>query len=551
MSQPPEWRSKRRVLMFNGTIHSPASPFATAMLVDGDEIAWLGEDSAADSHHDAADEIVDLRGALVTPGFVDSHVHATSTGITLGGLDLSRTNSLAEALSLIEAAARLAKGGTLLGHGWDETRWPEGRPPTSQEVDRASWGSVVYLSRIDVHSAVASGALLAQIPDIRTLDGWSDTGVVSKHAHHAVRAVALRTIGAAQTESAHRNTRAHAASLGVVALQEMSGPAISGEDDLRALLAQSAAVPGPLVAGYWGELASAGGVERAMDLGAIGAGGDLFIDGAIGSRTACLRHDYLDVPSTNALASTHGAQYLSAEDAFAHIEACVRAGIQSGFHVIGDAATDIIMSAFTRAAAEFGVEVLRSGGHRLEHAEMLDDAHIAEMAHLGMTASVQPMFNALWGDAEGMYEQRLGAARAHTMNRFADMNRAGVLVAFGSDSPVTELGPWQAVRAAMFHHQPAQRMTARAAFGAHTRGGWRAIGETGTGAIAPGAPAHYAIWDAPSVVVQTPDDRLTAWSTDPRSGTPGLPGLSPDLPLPAALRTVVAGATVFDNGFLE
>ncbi|CAB4923635.1 unannotated protein [freshwater metagenome] len=487
------------------------------MLVDGDLIAWVGSDAEAERHISSADEHHRLGGAVVTPGFVDAHVHATSTGLTLAGLDLTRSNSLAEALSLLEAAARAARGAPILGHGWDETRWPEGRPPTSAEVDRASWGSMVYLSRIDVHSAVISSALLAEVPGARDLDGYGADGVVSRAAHHAYREVALRLIGAAQQERAHRETRKRAASLGIVALHEMAGPAISSADDLRGLLGLGAEEPGPLVTGYWGELAESGGVELAIELGAIGAAGDLFIDGAIGSRTACLRHAYLDSGESS------GAQYLSEEQVRDHVVACIAAGLQSGFHVIGDRATDVIMSAMTGAAALLGVDTVRAGGHRLEHAEMLDSVHIAEMARLAMTASVQPMFDGLWGADGGMYEQRLGRDRSIGMNRFADLEAAGVLTAFGSDSPVTDLGPWQAVAAAVHHHQQGQRMSPSAAFWAHSVAGWRAIGDHQSGGLAPGAPAHYVIWDSAA-------------------------DFDASAPIPIALRTVVAGTIVHDTG---
>ena len=202
--------------------------------------------------------------------------------------------------------------------------------------------------------------------------------------------------------------------------------------------------------------------------------------------------------------------------------ACIGAGIQAGFHVIGDRATDVVMAAMTGAAAQLGVNAVRGGRHRLEHAEMLDSTHIAEMSRLGMTASVQPMFDGLWGYAGGMYEQRLGAARAQCMNRFADLQTAGVLTAFGSDSPVTDLGPWQAVHAAVHHHQPGQRSSEQAAFAAHSRAGWLAVGDERSGTLAAGAPAHYAIWDVP-------------------------PDLSGAATLPRALRTVVAGAVVHDT----
>ena len=536
----PAWSATERVLLYGGTIYSPVSPFATSMLVDGDTIAWLGEDSAADAHRDAADRVVDLRGALVTPGFVDAHVHTTSSGLTLTGLDLSRTSSLQEALGLLEARARSLRGGVILGHGWDETRWGERRPPTRSELDRASWGSVVYLSRIDVHSAAVSSALLAAVPGVRDLVGYDPDQPLTQQAHHAVREAALATVSPSQRRQAQRTAREHAASLGIVALHEMAGPSISGIDDLTDLIELSAAESGPLVFGFWGELAQEGGIERAQAAGAHAVGGDLSVDGALGSRTACLSTPYLDAPHTR------GARYLTVDEITEHVVLVSQAAMQTAFHCIGDAACADVLSGFRAAGDRVGPEAVRRLGHRLEHVEMVTDAGVSAMAELGIAASMQPMFDALWGGPEGMYEQRLGAERATTMNRISDLVAAGVVVAFGSDSPVTDLGPWQAVRAAMLHHQVDQRISARAAFSAHSRSGWRAVGRADAGALAPGAPAHYAVWDVSEVVVQAPDERLAAWSTDPRSGTPGLPALVDASPLPDCLRTVVSGRTIHD-----
>jgi predicted amidohydrolase YtcJ len=167
---------------------------------------------------------------------------------------------------------------------------------------------------------------------------------------------------------------------------------------------------------------------------------------------------------------------------------------------------------------------------------------------------MQPVFDALWGGEDGMYAERLGVDRARTMNPFGALQKAGVPLAFGSDAPVTPLDPWGAVRAAAFHKTPEQRISVRAAFAAHTRGGWRALGAaaTASGVIRLGEPASYVVWDGDGseVVVQAADERLSAWSTDPRSGVPGLPDLSPGAPVPVAARTVVRGRVVFDSGRL-
>lgn len=289
--------------------------------------------------------------------------------------------------------------------------------------------------------------------------------------------------------------------------------------------------------GYWAEQGEEG-VARARELGARGAAGDLFVDGALGSHTACLHEPYAD-------AAHHGTAHLDAASVAAHVVACTEAGLQAGFHAIGDAAVTTVVEGVRAAAEKVGLARVRAARHRVEHAEMLTPETVAAFAELGLTASVQPAFDALWGGEDGMYAHRLGAERARTLNPFAALLRAGVPLALGSDSPVTPLDPWGTVRAAAFHRTPEHRVSVRAAFTAHTRGGWRAVGRDDAGVLVPGAPADYAVWRTGELIVQAPDDRVARWSTDLRSGTPGLPALTPGRDLPLCLRTVVGGRTVF------
>ncbi|MEV8434500.1 amidohydrolase [Streptomyces chartreusis] len=521
----------KTVLLRRGEVHSPADPFATAMVVERGQVAWVGSEGAADAFAGGVDEVVDLDGALVTPAFTDAHVHTTATGLALTGLDLSGAPSLEAALALVrDFAAARPDDRVLLGHGWDAARWPGGRPPTRAELDAATGGRPLYLSRIDVHSAVVTTALLDMTPgDL----GAVDDPLVAD-AHHAVRATALASITPAQRVEAQRAALAHAASLGIGTVHECGGPDISSEDDFTGLLRLAGEEPGPRVVGYWAEQ----NLAKARELGALGAAGDLFVDGALGSHTACLHQSYADAGHT-------GTAYLDAAAVAAHVAACTEAGLQAGFHAIGDAAVTAVVEGVRAAAEKVGLARVRAARHRVEHAEMLIPETIAAFAELGLTASVQPAFDALWGGEEGMYVQRLGAERARSLNPFAALLRAGVPLAFGSDSPVTPLDPWGTVRAAAFHHTPEHRVSVRAAFTAHTRGGWRAIGRDDAGVLMPGAPADYAVWRTDELVVQAPDDRVARWSTDPRSGTPGLPDLTPGRDLPVCLRTVVGGRTVF------
>ncbi len=536
----PPWRATgRKTLLRGGCVYSAADPFATAILLDGDTVAWVGSEGAALAAADGVDEVIDLDGALVTPAFVDAHVHLTTTGMALLGLDLSGVDDRGEALRRIARhAAAHGPDDLVYGHGWDETRWSDPRVPLTREVEDLVDGRPLFVTRIDVHSCLVSAAFLDRHPQLRQMPGYDGGPVLRREAHYAARSVVLHGLRTDERQRAQRAARDRAARLGIAMLTEMSGPQIATAEDLTALLDLSNDEPGPIIVGYWGE---GGGARRAIDLGAVGAGGDLFIDGAIGTRTAAMTAPYTDA------AHTCGTAYLDADAVAEHVIECTGLGLQAGFHAIGDLAMGHAIDGFRRAADACGVERVRALRHRIEHAEVVTEDHLRVMADLGLVASVQPMFDGLWGGPAGMYAARLGE-RWSVMNPFARMAALGVALAFSSDAPVTELGPWAAVRAAVNHHNRDQRLSARAAFTAHSRGGWRAAGRPDAGALVPGAPAHLAVWAATDLVVQAPDDRIQAWSTDIRSGTPGLPDMSPGTADPRCLATVAAGRFVHRDG---
>jgi len=144
---------------------------------------------------------------------------------------------------------------------------------------------------------------------------------------------------------------------------------------------------------------------------------------------------------------------------------------------------------------------------------MIDGPGMVTLAELGVVASVQPVFDAWWGGPSGMYVDRLGADRARGMNPYAALHAAGVPLAFGSDAPVTPLGPWAAVRAAIEHRTAGSGVSQEVALAAHTTGGHRAAGERSplAGRLVPGAPASYAVWelgDTPRCLRTVQDGRV-------------------------------------------
>jgi predicted amidohydrolase YtcJ len=507
------------VLLRNAVIAASATSRASAMLVDDGQIAWLGDDTP-DADAIRADALtVDLGGRLVTPGFVDAHVHLAATGFALVSADLYAAETLDEALDLLAGAARDMDDSALLtAHGWDETRWPERRWPTRAEIDAVVGHRPAYVSRVDSHSAIVSTALLDRAPDVAASDGWSDDGRVERDAHHVARGAVdrLRTTG--DRRAAIARALARAASSGVAVVHELNAPHIAPYSDFDLLDSVLAAGGTPLVERYWGAP-----LGDRVDPRLAGHAGDFCADGAVGSRTAATATPYAD-------GGTSGHLYLDWTQIRDHVVACTRAGVQAGFHVIGDRALAEATAGLRAASDVVGSDALVAARHRLEHVEMPSEDDIKTLADLGVVASVQPAFDAEWGAEGQLYELRLGTQRATAMNPFGRMLRAGVALAFGSDSPITPIDPWAAVRAATFHHAEDERLSAADAFDAHTRGGHRAARHDTGGVLEPGQPCTYAVWDVPAGI-----------------DADGLPTLTPGGPLPVCVETVVGGTAVYSR----
>ncbi|MFW0794788.1 amidohydrolase [Gordonia sp. CPCC 205515] len=535
-------------LLSGGIVYSPAAPDATAMAITDGVVVWVGSDDVGRALHPDA-QVTDLQGRFVAPGFVDSHVHLTSTGLALDGLTLNAATGRSDCLRRLAAHAADTDPGELIwGLGWDDSAWQhhvdpdERRFPTTSEIDAVVGTLPVYLARIDEHSAVVSTALRRLVPDLADTTGYDAEEPLVAEAHHLVRGAARQLVTAAHRTRAQRRALDHAAAHGVVAVHENGGPDISGLDDFLALADLDHPVE---IRRYWGQAVES--ADHARELLAIsradGLAGDLFIDGAIGSHTAWLTEPYADEPGHT------GISYLDTDTIATHVRACTELGIQAGFHVIGDAATAAVVSVFDEIAAEVGTPALAKCTHRVEHAEMVTPQQAAVLARCGVVASMQPGFDAAWGGRGDLYEQRLGAERAAELNNFASLAREGVVLSFSSDAPVTDIDPWAAIRAAVHHHQPRNAISARGAFSAVTRGGWRAggINDGLHGNLVPGAPASYAVWDVDDLVVAGSHESVQRWSTDPRSRVPALPDITPGTDLPRCVRTVHRGRVLFDG----
>ena len=438
---------------------------------------------AAEAAALGADRVVDLGDATLMPGFVDAHVHLSATGLADHGADLRQARSVAELLDRVRAAAAGGEG-LLWGDGYDETRFDAPELPAPAELAEAAGGRPVYLSRVDGHQGLAtldvlgdSGALEATGCD-RDPAG-APTGVTRGEANHLARRFALDTLPADRLLAAQDTALAQAARRGVACVHEMGGPDIAGRRDFELLLDRVEDLPIEVV-GYWGDL----DLDYATDRKLAQVGGDLFLDGSLGSHTAALSTPYDDRPGTCGVLYHDDAELTEL-----YVRAS-QAGIQVGVHAIGDVAIGQALRCARRAMKAVGPTAFRGCRHRIEHVELLGADGADRMAELGLAASVQPAFDAAWGGPDGMYARRLGPRRAKSMNPFADLWRRGVPTGGSSDSHVTPLDPWHGVASAVHHHRPSQRLGLPVALEVFTFGG-RVLArqERVSGTIEPGQRA--------------------------------------------------------------
>jgi predicted amidohydrolase YtcJ len=450
------------------------------MLVEGSTIVATGRALAG-----ATVETVDLDGATVVSAFADCHLHVMETGLSIGSHDLG---SVRDARAFADAVVRLPADGVVFGAHYDESEWLDGGTASAAPLERAFADRLAMLVRIDGHSSLVNRRTLAELSLDPSLEGierddrGEPTGRLFLAANWAAQAAFYARIPAQQRLEAERAALDLAVSRGAVHLHaQLTGLASreAYETEIEALRSLGRAKWHPKIC------------ERdpafARDLGLPYVGGDVFLDGSLGSGTAALCAPYCDRPGTGRLALDDSAvhAYFSEADAL---------GIAAGVHAIGDRAIEQCLVAWERVARENG-GALRAR-HFIEHFELAAPGQIERAARLGLFLSMQPQFDALWGAEGGMYDARLGSDRARGMNALALALAAGATLCGGDDSPVCALDPLAGMAAACAHHNARARLTPLQALTMYTYDAARfAYEEKTTGALAPGYDADVVVLD--------------------------------------------------------
>jgi predicted amidohydrolase YtcJ len=498
----------------------PAQPEAEGLAILGGRILALGSTAMIRRLACSGTRVIDAAGQLVLPGFIDAHVHFLMGGFSLQDIELRDASSPDEVVErLARFAAGVPKGAWILGGNWDHESWPGAPLPTRAMIDPVTPQHPVLVRRLDAHMSLANSLALrfaginASTEDppggviVRGEDG-QPTGLLKDAAEQLVaRVVPAKT--PAQKEAAALAATAHAASLGVTSVTDMSAdediPLYQRLADESKLLTR---IYGARTIVSWGAL-SCVGVRRRFggDMVRIGAVKG-FADGSLGSSTALFFEPYVGRPENRGLLFE---QMLPEGVMLERVSGADAAGLQVMIHAIGDQANARILDIYDEVGQKNGH---RDRRFRIEHAQHLRPADIPRFKKSNVIASMQPYHVA---DDGRWCEKRIGPERCKGAYAFRSLLRAGVVLAFGSDWTVAPLNPLLGIKAAVTRQTldgrhpdgwyPAERISVEEAVRAYTAGSaYAEFADEFKGSLAPGKFADLVLLDRDILTV--PPDQI-------------------------------------------
>ncbi|MEP3227321.1 MAG: amidohydrolase family protein [Parasphingorhabdus sp.] len=446
----------------------------------------------------------DGQGKTLIPGFIDAHGHVMGLGFAALTLDLSATNSLAEAQQALRAYAdKFPNRRWIIGGGWNQEKWGLGRFPTAAELDAIIPDRPVLLDRVDGHAAWVNSAAIKEAgitSATRSPSGGSivkaggkPTGIFVDKARDLFSRI-LPAPRPVERDLALMKAQEILLSFGVTTIADM-GTSLQDWQSFRR-------------AGDKGQLdvriiSYAGEIDNMIAIGGPGpspwlyddrlklAGVKLYIDGALGSRGALLKRPYADKPGETGLTLLSSAQLKN------KMSRAAMDGFQTAVHAIGDKANDEILSAIEELQYTFKGD----RRWRIEHTQIVDPTDLPRIARSGAIASMQPVHQT---SDRLMAEARLGPDRLDGAYAWKSILESGAKLAFGTDVPVESANPFPGFAVAMTREDddgqpfggwlPKERLTREQAWHAYTVGAaYASFAEDRLGSLTKGKRADFLI----------------------------------------------------------
>lgn len=449
-----------RKIFLNGKFHTmnDVQPFAESVVVENGRFIDLGNsDSMKAFWNHGNTEVIDLGGSFATPGLIDSHLHISGIAGNFMNLDVMGSTSSTDMLEKIKNYGKqMNEGEWLVGRGWNENEFADGRIPTIEELDHVAPHCPLYIPRVCGHASLVNSKALeiaGYHPNITVPEGGtivldeqtkkpsgllleSASGIVSKHIPAPTYEARLN----AMRQAVH-----FAMEKGLTSVHTNDPHFLGGLDQTLSiyhtlLREEKLGLRSNLLINheYMDELYERGLYtgygDETLNIGAI----KIFADGAIGRRTALLSEPYADDPGQ------YGDAMYSQEKLHEIVKQARSLAMPIAVHVIGDQALENVLDILD----EFPTVAYRD---RLIHVQVLREDLIKRLAHPNRIADIQPRF--LAGDFPWV-QDRVGPERSKLAYAWKSLMNAGVVCAGGSDSPVEPVDPLLGIHAAVTRKRP-------------------------------------------------------------------------------------------------
>ncbi|CUT05232.1 amidohydrolase [Candidatus Kryptobacter tengchongensis] len=497
---------KADLIFINGKIWTvdKTKPVAQAVAVLGDKIIAVGSNSEIKKLAGKNTQIVDLKGKLMLPGFIDDHTHFVSGGFQLMSVDLRDAKTPEEFALRIREYAEKKPGKWITGGDWDHELWG-GELPRKEWIDQYTQNTPVFVTRYDGHMGLANSLALKlagvtkETPDppggliVRDEKG-EPTGILKDEAMSLIYRI-IPEPSLEERINAIKLALEEAKKLGLTGIHD-----IGTVEDFKAY--QELYKKGELTIrvflrlpiSQWEELAKVGiqvpfGNEY-IRIGSLKA----YADGSLGSMTALFFDPYDENPNTKGLATDIVIDGRLEKWA---IEAD-KAKLQLSIHAIGDSANSLVLSLFEKIVRENPAWDRR---FRIEHAQHIHPKDFARFKDLNVIASMQP-YHAI--DDGRWAEKRIGKERCKTSYAFRTFIDNGVKLCFGSDWNVAPLSPILGIYAAVARQTldgkhpegwfPEQKISVAEAVECYTiNNAYAEFAENEKGSITPGKLADFVV----------------------------------------------------------
>jgi predicted amidohydrolase YtcJ len=490
-------------------------PDAEAIAVRGGEIIFVGTTADAEKYQGPSTEVIDLEGATVVPGLVDSHVHIQGLGANLERVNLMGIDTEREAIELVrQRAQEIPPGDWVVGWGWDEGAWANRYPTMDLLSERvpdhpvflsglhgfAVWGNRLAFEHAGITSATESPSGGEIVKDTR----GNPTGVLINNATQLLESAVPQLTAEHRQDQVLAGLEAMAAS-GYVAVHEAGAArelmqafeTLDAGNRLPIRVYAMLRAEDEALCREWLDDGPEPTNNGMLTTRAVKA----FYDGALGSRGARLLDDYSDQPGHRGVS---GSEYGFNEDLVADM---IEAGFQVSVHAIGDAGNRETLDFFERVAAANPSS--RQQRHRIAHAQILDPADVGRFTELQIIASMQPphaVEDKTWA------EDRLGPERIRYAYAWRTIRESGARLVFNSDLAGSDHDIFYGLHAAITRRDkglepqggwyPAENMTSEEALRGYTIwGAYSAFAEDMSGVLAPGRWADITVMDIDPLAV--------------------------------------------------